>query len=143
MSTHYRHLTLNDRIEIEHLLEHRHTGAEIARHLGVHPSTISRELRRNSWQPERDHANLRPYLHNKLNTRNPHDLLYLAGQAHHHATTRAARSHQPYRMTYDRLIDWVIGQLRRGWTPEGISGRLPVEFPKDARMRVSVETLYA
>lgn len=52
-----------------------------------------------------------------------------------------ARSHQPYRMKYDRLVEWVIGQLRRGWTPEELSGRLPVEFPDDLRMRVSAEVL--
>lgn len=117
--------------------------AEIARRLGVHRSTISRELRRGSWQPEHDHANLRPYLRNRLDTRGPHDRLYLGGQAQLHADTRKARSHQPFRMEYDRLVDWVISALRRGWTPEEISGRLPVEFPDDPKMRASVETIYA
>lgn len=143
MSTHYRHLTLDDRIEIELRHEQGESNAKIARRLGVHRSTISRELRRNSWQPEHDHANLRPYLRNKLDTRSPHDRLYLAGQAQLHADTRKQRSHQRYRMVYDRLVDWVISQLRRGWTPEEISGRLTIEFPDDPRMRVSVETLYA
>lgn len=142
MSTHYRHLTIDDRVQIELLLEHGHTRAEIARRLGVHRSTITRELRRGSWQPERVHANLRPYLRNKLDTRTPHDRLYLAGQAQLQADARAARSHQIYRMTYDPLVDWVIGHLRRGWTPEEISGRLTVEFPEDPRMRASPETLY-
>lgn len=142
MSTHYRHLTLDDRVQIEHLHDHGASNAEIARRLGVHRSTISRELRRNSWQPERDHANLRPYHRNKLDTRGRHQRLYLAGQAHLHATTRATRSHQPYRMRHDQLVDWVIMHLKRGWTPEEISGRLPVEFPDDTSMRVSVETLY-
>ncbi|MGK0740835.1 IS30 family transposase [Leucobacter sp. Z1108] len=143
MSTHYRHLTLDDRIEIEKLIGHGHNRAEIARHLGVHRSTITREIRKRSWQPERDHGNLRPYLRNKLNTRSPRDRLYLAGQAQLHADTRRSRSHQPYRMTHDPLIDWVIGHLRRGWTPEEISGRLPMEHPNDHRMRVSTETVYA
>lgn len=142
MSTQYRHLVFDDRIEIEKLVEQNHSQAEIARRLGVHPSTISRELRRGSWQPEHDHANLRPYQRNKLDTRNPHTRLYLGGQAQLQANTRAARSHQPYRMRYDRLIHWVISALRRGWTPEEISGRLPIEFPDDTRMRVSTETLY-
>lgn len=108
----------------------------------MHRSTIGREIKKRSWQPEHDHANLRPYHRNKLDTRTPHDRIYLAGQAHHHAMTRRARSHQPYRMRYDRLIDWVISQLRRSWSPEEISGRLPIEFPDDPRMRASVETLY-
>lgn len=143
MSTHYRHLTLDDRIEIELRHEHGESHAQIARRLGVHRSTIGREIRRNSWQPEHDHANLRPYLRNKLDARDPHERLYLAGQAQLHANRRAARSHRPDRMTHHRLVDWVVTHLRRGWTPEEISGRLTVEFPDDRRMRVSVETLYA
>lgn len=142
LSTHYRHLTLDDRIEIEKLYDLKLSKAKIARRLGVHRSTISREIRRRSWQPEHDHANLRPYHRNKLHTRSPRDRLYLAGQAQHHADTRKTRSHQPYRMSHDPLVDWVITHLRRGWTPEEISGRLPVEFPNDGRMRASVETLY-
>jgi IS30 family transposase len=46
-------------------------------------------------------------------------------------------------MRQDRLVDWVLSALRRGWTPEEISGRLPIEFPGDESMRVGVETLYA
>ena len=143
MSTHYRHLLLDDRIEIEQLLNRGHTQTEIARRIGVHRSTIGREIKKRSWQPERDHTSLRPYLRNKFNTRGPRDRVYLAGQAQLHADTRSARAHQPYRMTYDPLVDWVIGHLRRGWTPEEISGRLPIEHPDDHRMRVSTETLYA
>lgn len=143
MSTLYRHLTLNDRIEIEKLHDHGHPHAEIARRIGVHRSTIGREIKKRSWQPEHDHANLRPYLRNKLDTRHRRDRVYLAGQAQLHANTRRARSHQPYRMTHDPLVDWVITHLGRGWTPEEISGRLPIEHPTDHRMRVSPETLYA
>ena len=143
MIAHYRHLTLEDRIEIEKLLERKVSRAEIARRLGVHRSTITREVQRGSWQPEHDHANLRPYLRNKLDTRGPHDRLYLGGQAQVQADARGQRSHQPYRMQHDPLVDWVLSALRRGWTPEEIAGRLPVEFPDDDRMRVGVETLYA
>lgn len=143
MSTHYRHLTLADRVEIEKLLDLGHTNAEIARRIGVNRSTIGREITRRSWQPEHDHANLRPYLRNKLDTRDRHERVYLAGQAQHHADTRRARSHQPYRMRCDRLVDWLITHLRKGWTPEEISGRLPLEFPGDPRMRAATETMYA
>lgn len=143
MTALYRHLTADDRIEIEKRLERGLSQAAVARRIGVHPSTISRELRRGSWQPESDHANLRPYLRNKLDTRGPHERLYLAGQAQLQAGARATRSHQPYRMRHDRLLDWVITHLKKGWTPGEVSGRLPIEFPVDTRMRVSAETLYA
>lgn len=143
MHTDYRHLTLEDRIEIEGLLDRGISRAQIARQIGVHRSTITRELRRGSWQPEHDHANLRPYLRNKLNTRHSHDRLYLAGQAQLQADDRKRQSHLPSRMGYDRLVDWVITQLRKGWTPAEIAGRVGVEFPDDPRMRTSTETLYA
>ncbi|WGD36544.1 IS30 family transposase [Lysinibacter sp. HNR] len=142
MSTQYSHLTLEDRVQIELFLEQGYSQAEIARRIGVNRSTICRELHRNSWQPESDHTNLRPYLRNKLDSRDPHERIYLAGQAHLHAERRATRSHQPYQMRHDQLADWVITHLRRGWTPEEISGRLTAEFSDDHRMRVSVETLY-
>jgi IS30 family transposase len=46
-------------------------------------------------------------------------------------------------MRTDQLIDWVFSHLRKGWTPEEIAGRLPIDFPDDSRMRASAETLYA
>ena len=143
MSEEYRHLRVEDRIEIARLGDRGRSRAQIARALGVHRSTITRELVRGSWQPEHDHANLRPYLRNRLDTRGPHERLYLAGQAHLMAQERAAGSHRSHRMRYDRLVDWVISALRRGWTPGEIAGRLPIEFPDDPRMRASTETIYA
>ncbi len=128
---------LDDRIEIQKLFEQGVSRAEIARSLGVHRSTITRELRHGSWQPEHDHANLRPYLRNRLDTRDPHERLYLAAQAQLQADTRATRSHLPYRMMRNQLVDWVISALRRGWTPEEIADRLPIEFPDDRHMRLS------
>jgi IS30 family transposase len=39
--------------------------------------------------------------------------------------------------------DYVLSRFRQGWSPEEISGRLPIDFPDDDRMRVSAETLYS
>jgi IS30 family transposase len=143
LTTRYRHLIIDDRFELQRPGEGGVSQSAIARRLGVHRSTITRELRRGSWQPERYHANLRPYLRNKLDTRGPHERLSPGPQTQLQANTRGARSHQPYRMGYDRRVDWVISAVRRGWTPQEIAGRLPSEFPDDPRMRVSVETMYS
>jgi len=140
--TNYRHLTLSDRIEIEKLLDSGHSQTIIAQRVGCHRSTISREVRRRCWSPERVHANLRPYLRNKLDTRMPRERIYLAEQAQRHANKRKELSHEPYRMSCDSLVHHVFSRLRDGWTPEEIAGRLRHDFPDDPRMRVSHETLY-
>ena len=126
---------MQDRVEIEKLLDSGQSQADIARVLGCHRSTVSREIRRGSWSPESSHANLRPYLRNKLNTRPPRERLYLAHQAHHQALTRGLASQRPYRMEHDGLVDHVFSRFRSGWTPEEIDGRLPIDFPDNPRMR--------
>jgi len=63
------------------------------------------------------------------------------------AETRRTRSHQPYRIRLDRLVDGVTKRLTKGWTPQEISGRLGLEFggkfDGNPRMRVSTEVIYA
>ena len=143
MDSGYRHLVLSDRVEIERLLASGVSQAGIARWLGVAPSTVSREVRKRSFRPDRVHANVRAYLRRRLDTRPWSEAVYVAETAHSNAVKVQANSHQPCRMTYDRLVDVVVGRLRQGWTPEEIAGRLPIDFPDDARMRVSAETLYS
>ncbi|WP_343922517.1 helix-turn-helix domain-containing protein, partial [Rhodoglobus aureus] len=72
---------IDDRFELQRLWEGGVSRSAIARRLGVHRSTITREVDRGSWQPEHDHANLRPYLRNRLDTRGPQERLYLGTQA--------------------------------------------------------------
>ncbi|WP_157466016.1 helix-turn-helix domain-containing protein, partial [Colwellia sp. TT2012] len=48
MTTHYRQLTQGQRYQIEAGLSAAESQASIAKRVGVHPSTISREFRRNS-----------------------------------------------------------------------------------------------
>lgn len=143
MTTGYKQLTLDDRVQIEKLLDQDHRQAEIARRVGVHPSTISRELKSRSWRPGNTSAAYTPYRPAGLRSGPLTGRHYRATRAQEHAKTCRARSHQARRMVRDRLVDYVITRLRRGWTPAEIAGRLPIDFPDDERMRVSVETLYA
>ena len=48
MTTSYRQLTQGQRYQIEAGLRANESQASIAKQVGVHPSTISREVRRNS-----------------------------------------------------------------------------------------------
>ena len=65
-----------------------------------------------------------------------------------HRRARAAQgrpqeiSHEPYRLSHDRLWAQVAEWLGRGWSPLLISGRLRVLWPDDALMRVCPETIY-
>jgi IS30 family transposase len=97
----YKQLALEERYQIYSLYRFGHSQAEIARVLGRHKSTISRELRRN--RGERD---------------------YRARLAHRLATCRRQRCrHNARRLGAQqwRLIECL---LKRQWSPQQIAGRL-------------------
>ncbi|MDZ7692464.1 MAG: IS30 family transposase [Balneolaceae bacterium] len=101
----YTQLSLENRYQIKALIDAGHTQAEIARTIGVHRSTISRELRRNVAN-EGSEGN--PYC--------PKTAQELTTQRH-----RAKRKHR-------RFTEALKGQARRWLTteklsPELISGR--------------------
>ena len=115
-----RHLTLQER---EMVSQMNHAGirqVEIARRLGRHPSTISRELGRNR-------------------SRNG----YWAVAAQTKAETR--RSGRPWVCKLDRpeLSRYVRERLRQYWSPDQIAGRSRSDFPGDPHRHVSRPTIYA
>lgn len=114
-----RALCLTEREEISRLLATGATLREIARRLGRAPSTISREVERNGGQQA-----------------------YRAAQAERRAWDRARRPQACVLARRPRLRDWVTRQLERNWSPRQIAVGLEQEFPDDARMRVSHETIY-
>lgn len=94
----YRRITDEERRLIYQWRQSGSSNAEIARLLGRNKSAIGREIKRNSGE--------RGYRHK---------------QAHSNAQERAKRS-GPRRFTPE-VIAYVEVRLRRGWTPEAISGR--------------------
>jgi IS30 family transposase len=149
-----RYLSFAEREEIAVLLARGCGVREIARQLGRAPSTISRELQRNS----------------ALRTGRPE---YRASTAQTHADRRGRRpklaklavNPELRRYVQDRLagavqrpdgsvagpqISWA-GRRRgprkdrrwgQSWSPEQISCRLRVDFPDDESMRMSHEAIY-
>jgi len=95
----------------------------IASRLGRSPSTISREIGRNCV-----HGGRRVY--------------YRAAAAQRFAEDRASRRKRTKLETNPLLREHVQAALLQGWSPEQISRRLVEEFPDDAEMRVSHETIY-
>ncbi len=90
----------------------------VAGRLGRSPSTVSREVRRNGCRG-----------------------VYRALAAQAQAQCRAARP-KTARLAGDPVLrEWVQGKLEDRWSPEQISAMLVREFPSDAGMRVSHETI--
>jgi IS30 family transposase len=108
----YTQLTQEQRYQIYALLKMGHSRTEIAGVIGVHPSSISRELKRN---------------HGRRG--------YRPKQAHALAVCRRKKA-KP------RILPeaWVLieGLLRQDWSPEQVSGRLESKY----NIRVSHEWIY-
>jgi transposase, IS30 family len=108
----YHQLTQGQRYQIYALKKTRHSLSEIAEVIGVHKSTVSRELNRNQGQ--------RGY--------RPQQAQNLAVQRRQKATPRISRQ------------TWVGVEklLRQDWSPEQISGRLK----KEQKVCISHEWIY-
>ena len=112
-------LSLEDRTVIHAGLACGDSGAVIARRLGKHPSTVTREIAVNGGRQQ-----YRPMV------------------AHRRAL-RLSHRPQPTKLGSNRrLASYVEQQLGLLWSPEQIARRLREEFPDDAEMRVSHETIY-
>lgn len=105
----YKHLQSHERDEIAIMLAGGHTKAEIANILGRHPSTITREIKRNGSQIRK--------------TR------YRANRAQMRADVRKHSAHSKTRLKNDEIRAYVIDKLMMGYTPEQIAGRLGIDKP--------------
>ena len=108
----YHQLTQAQRYQIYALRKTKHTLAKIADMIGVHKSSVSRELKRNQGQRG-----------------------YRPQQAHELAADR--RQKAVPRITGE-VWDIVESLLRQEWSPEQISGRLK----KEQDIRISHEWIY-
>jgi len=115
----YTHLTLVERETIEELLQEEKSLRCIAREIGRNPSTISRELQRNSTsRGYKDHRAQAQYVERRKECR------------------------PAKKLSYQRLWRYILDKIPDGWTPETIAGRLPMDFPDDVSMRICHETIY-
>jgi IS30 family transposase len=115
-----RCLTLTEREEIALGRARGDSVRKVAELIGRSPSTVSRELRRNSDGLGR----------------------YRATSAHALAYDRASRPKPAKLLTNLVLRGKVEADLAKKYSPEQIAGRLKVEFPHQPEMQVSTETLY-
>jgi IS30 family transposase len=112
----YCQVTSEERYTISTLRQQGFNQSAIARALGRHRSTISRELRRNH---------------------SPYDGGYRPFVASQHA--RGRRSHSRRNRHFDSEAFQLVNQLlKKKWSPEQIAGRLR----REGRLRISHETIY-
>jgi transposase, IS30 family len=144
-----RFLTLGERETIDLCWAEGWSQADIAREIGRDPSTISRELRRNRLEgfphkpplPDGQRRRPGPVPGAQGPGRRPR-LRYRAAQAQAKAEVRGRRP-KPSKLTeLPELQAYVQRELKDGWSPEQITGRLVVDFPDDERMRISHEAIY-
>jgi transposase, IS30 family len=114
-----RFLSLAEREEIALAVERGETALAIARRLGRATSTVTRELARNGGR--------RGYRAVRADAR-------ALDQARRPKPAKLARSR--------RLRAEVERRLAERWSPQQIAARLRLDFPDDAEMRVSHETIY-
>lgn len=118
----YVQLTSEERYVIYHLRLFKLSLREIARRLGRHHTTISREIKRNgpiitTW-------------------------VYWHEGAHQQALERRRKPRHHRRLAHSPLAQAVEQGLRAEWSPDVIAARLKMDYQDDARMRISIETIY-
>ena len=118
METGYKQLTADDRNMIQRGLSEGLSGRQIAQHLGRCPSTVTRELARNQATASDDAVS--------------------AGRG----ARGRRRCGRRQLVTGSPLLRAVITDLKAGWPPEQIAGRLKHMHPDEPNLRVSHETIY-
>jgi IS30 family transposase len=114
-----RRLGFEERERISRGIAVGETDSEIARALGRHRSTVGREIRAAGGRRG-----------------------YRALAAERKARRRAQRCRPGKLLSSPRLLAEVEAGLGRCWSPQQISRRLRVDYPDDASMRISHETIY-
>ena len=115
-----RYLSFAEREEIALAQAAGESIRQVAARLGRSPSTISRELARNTDRAGR----------------------YRASSAHVLAHQRASRPKSAKLVTNQMLRDRVQTELTKRYSPEQIAGRLREDYPDQPEMWVSTETIY-
>jgi IS30 family transposase len=116
----YKHKQLNieERETIQAGLWAKRSIRDIAREIGRPPSTVSREIARNT-------QGLKPK--------------YIPRLAQARAKERVLSRGRRERLKDERIRNYVVNQLKGGYSPEQIAGRLTVDYPE---FKISHEAIY-
>ena len=118
MHKHYRHLSRDERGNIMFMSRWGKSISQIARELGWHKSTISRELRRNT-------DSFLGY--------------YWDENAQWRTDRRRKQASRRCRLKHERIRTYVKEKLEADWSPELIAGRIELDLPA---CTISHEAIY-
>lgn len=118
LSTNYKHLTLEERVEIYRLFNQGISLRDIALKVKRNVSTISRELKRN---------------------RSRHTKKYKPIKAQEISFKKAIKQRTKAPLKCPLVFLYVREKLRLGWSPEIVSGRLTLDYPDS---HICAETIY-
>jgi transposase, IS30 family len=113
------HLTFEERGFLYRSKKKGKSNTEIAELMGRHPSTIGRELRRNTGQRG-----------------------YRPKQAQRLANERRLASRRPHKMADPDVHQYVQDGLEEYWSPDQIAGRVRRDFPRAPALWLSRQTIY-
>jgi len=120
--TGFSRLTYKERVVIEQrYCRDRKTMTDIARELRRPTSAVSREI---AGRPRVGRGK------------------YDADRAQREAEKRRRNQGRGTLLAYEPLRTYVVEKLKLGWSPEQIALRLPIEYPRRTRMRISYEAIY-
>lgn len=114
----FKHFSIEEREKVQELLWQKISIRSIAKAIGRSPSSVSREIKRNN-----------PPLRN----------LYTPRLAHQRALESRTNRGRKMRLKNGFIRRYVAGGLKAGLSPEQISGRLHLEYPKES---ISYEAIY-
>src|SRR3989339_2156799 len=106
----YKHLSVEEREKIQELLWQKSSIRNIAGTLGRSPSSVSREINRNI----------------------PLQYRYTPRLANERALKKRKCRGRKLRLKNWFIRRYVIDHLKAGYSPEQISGRLSLEYPKES-----------
>ena len=99
----YSHLSEEERQVIQIEVGNGASIRGIGAMLGRSPSSISREIKRNTWFPSNESESYRPYRPKRLKAGPWTGRYYIAGPAQRKADRRRSKPRKPYRLSHDRL----------------------------------------
>lgn len=112
----HKQLTLKERYHISTLLKRGWRQKEIAESIGVHPSTIYREIRRNSDEVTKEYS---------------YEFAHAVAQNRQHTKVK-------HTVLTSKIKTYIKSKLKADWSPEQISGRMKI----DNGFSVCHETIY-